>query len=630
MRWAAAALCGTEGIFVPYLRAVCQYRRSLAAIVVLCGCCTTAWPSCTGNPVYCENQQAGTTAWQLNTSSTYSAQTLSGYASAPSVALGESISFYIRSPGPYTIQIFRIGYYQGKGARLLDTDSQASGQSQPNCRWLEAGTANEYYSCDNWTNPVQYFANPSWVSGVYLALLTATSANVTYQYHIPFVVRDDRRPADFIYQWDVATDQAYNGFRDNGFTPASFPLSVNYGTTSLYTGGTLPNYSNPDTGAPLPANVVYKASFDRPFGRIDTLGLYRYEQPFITWLEQQGFNTVYTTDIDTHEGHETLRNYRGFLVAGHSEYWSKRMYDAVQNARNDRVNLAFFSGDSIYWQVRFERNAAGVADRIIVCFRHPNPIFPVPATFNGARLIQVPASAADPSTDPAVQTIFWRDPPVARDEQTLVGIHMPKPPNEPSVVPPISLPQPVAAWISFPHGSLVVHPPQPMIVQNHRHWVYAGTGLAEGDTVPGVYGQEGSSFEVSPTAPLTTYEFLDPPFQPPGARAGTFTMLSSSPFAVPGIPAPESIVNSTIYQACSGAWVFAAGSMMWGNALAASPPVSGSISESKAAPLLLENYANPAVQQMSANILNVFNGSVRAPKSELCPVVQLTTGPAFD
>jgi hypothetical protein len=94
-------------------------------------CAEGAWASCTGNPVYCENQNAGTTTWQINTTSTYNAQTLSGYTSSPSVALGQTISFYIRSPGPYTIEVFRLGYYQGNGGRLLDAKSQAAGVSQP-------------------------------------------------------------------------------------------------------------------------------------------------------------------------------------------------------------------------------------------------------------------------------------------------------------------------------------------------------------------------------------------------------------------------------------------------------------------------------------------------------------------
>jgi len=94
--------------------------------------------------------------------------------------------------------------------------------------------------------------------------------------------------------------------------------------------------------------------------------------------------------------------------------------------------------------------------------------------------------------------------------------------------------------------------------------------------------------------------------------------------------APQAIVNTTIYQACSGAWVFAAGSIMWGNALAASPPISGSLSESNPAPLLTEDYSNATVQQMSANLLNVFNGSASAPNSGLCPVLEVTTGPALN
>ena len=142
--------------------------------------------------------------------------------------------------------------------------------------------------------------------------------------------------------------------------------------------------------------------------------------------------------------------------------------------------------------------------------------------------------------------------------------------------------------------------------------------------MPGVYDQEGSAFEVSPTVPLTTYFFLDPPFQRPAARAGTFTILSTSPFAVPGLQL-QAIVNTTIYQACSGAWVFAAGSIMWGNALATSPPVNGSQSEAHPASLVVANYSNATIQQMSANILNVFNGSTAAPKSRPCAVLEITT-----
>ncbi len=560
---------------------------------------------CVGNPVVCENLNAGSVGWQISTAVTYDEQVLSGYGSASSVEHGHSLLLYVRSPGPYTIDVYRLGYYLGNGGRLLDTRAQKSGQAQPECRWLQSGSANEYYSCDNWGNPVAYPISTSWVSGVYLAVLTATSGGITYQYHIPFVVRDDRRKADFLYQQAVATDQAYNAFADGALKPPnpSFPLSLT--NTSLYSMGQLANY-------PLKTNVVYKASFDRPFQRIDLTGLYRFELPFIQWVEQHGYDVAYATDLDTHAGNEALTNYKALLFAGHSEYWSKAMYDAVLNARNAGLNLGFFSGDTLYWQARFEPNASGAANRVIVCFRRPNPMFAQPGS------TQVPADAADPSTDPAQQTIYWRDPPVARDEQTLVGLHKPNPRTHPP---------PVLGWLSFPGGSLVIHEPQPMTVQNHDNWVYAGTGLQDGAAVPHVYGQEADAFEVRPTPPPPgqTYFFLDPPFQPPQSRPGTFVILAESVFQIPSASVNPT-VNSTIYQACSGAWVFGAGSIMWGNTLSPTPPIGGSSDPHSAKTLITKNYSSTDAQTMTANLLDAFNGTETPPAAGQCPAASVAAG----
>ncbi len=569
---------------------------------------SAAASSCSENPVVCENRNSGSAGWQISTGVTYDEQVLSGYGSAPSVEHGQTLLLYIRAPGPYTIDVYRLGYYQGSGGRLLDTRTQGSGQAQPACRWLQSGTANEYYSCDNWARPLAYAVNASWVSGVYLAVLTAKSAATTYQYHIPFVVREDERKADFLYQQAVATDQAYNAFADGPLSPPSPAFALSMTTTSLYSVGTLANY-------PHKTNVVYKASFDRPFQRIDLTGLYRFELPFIQWLEQRGYDAVYATDLDTHARNETLAKYKAMLFAGHSEYWSKAMYDAVLNARNAGVSLGFFSGDTLYWQARFEPNGAGSADRIMVCFRRPNPSFAQPGS------TQVPAAAADPSTDPTTQTIYWRDPPVARDEQTLVGLHKPN---------PYTHPPPVLGWVSFPGGTLVIHEPQPMTVQGHDNWVYAGTGVQEGTAVPFVYGQEADAFEVRPTRPVPgqTYFFLDPPFQPPQARPGTFVILADSVFELPNAPVSPR-VNTTIYQACSGAWVFGAGSIMWGNTLAPTPPLGGSADTRTAGSLITKNYASKVMQTLTANVLNAFNGSASPPGAGTCPAASVAAGLAI-
>ncbi len=65
-----------------------------------------------------------------------------------------------------------------------------------------------------------------------------------------------------------------------------------------------------------------------------------------------GYDVTYTTDLDTHVKAQNILAYKGFLVSGHSEYWTRSMYDAVVKARDGRVSLAFFMADAVYWQVR--------------------------------------------------------------------------------------------------------------------------------------------------------------------------------------------------------------------------------------------------------------------------------------
>ena len=58
-----------------------------------------------------------------------------------------------------------------------------------------------------------------------------------------------------------------------------------------------------------------------------------------------------------------------FLLSnGHDEYWSKEQRNNVEAARNAGVNLAFFSGNEVYWKTRWESND-GTEDRTLVCYK---------------------------------------------------------------------------------------------------------------------------------------------------------------------------------------------------------------------------------------------------------------------
>jgi hypothetical protein len=203
----------------------------------------------------------------------------------------------------------------------------------------------------------------------------------------------------------------------------------------------------------------------------------------------------------------------------------------------------------------------------------------------------------DPNPDPTLQTIYWRDAPLYRDEQALVGVHFTHPTN---------CPEHVASWADTGYppsaGRRQTEPvlrvdPEPLVAMNTASWVYANTGLHDGDSVPGVYGQEADAFEASRYQLNCGVSAADPMPQQPAHRAGTFQILSASPFDayVGGVSDPDLApthvpVNSVVYQACSGAWVFGAGSIMFGNALAPSL-------------LFGKDYSTPEIRQMTRNLL---------------------------
>ena len=284
----------------------------------------------------------------------------------------------------YTIDVYRIGWYQGLGGRLMQHIGPLSGVQQPTCP-TDASTG--MIEC-NWTPAYTLATQTSWTSGVYLAVLA--NAQGFYNY-IVFMVRDDSRVAALLFQQSVTTYQAYNDYPYDGATGKSLYAFNSYGANTL--AGT---------------RRAVKVSFDRPYAD-DGAGTFLWlsEVNTIRWLEKSGYDVTYSTDLDTHTNGGHLLNFRGFLSLAHDEYWSKPMYDAVIAARDAGVNLAFFGANSIFWQVRFEASSSGVANRVMVCYKD---------------------ATLDPITDPSLKTVDWRRP-VNRPEQTLIGVQFTDGPN---------------------------------------------------------------------------------------------------------------------------------------------------------------------------------------------------------
>ena len=65
-----------------------------------------------------------------------------------------------------------------------------------------------------------------------------------------------------------------------------------------------------------------------------------------------------------------------FLSVGHDEYWSGQQRRIVAAARDDGVSLAFFSGNEMYWRIRWESSIVDGADyRTVVVYKDSQEVF---------------------------------------------------------------------------------------------------------------------------------------------------------------------------------------------------------------------------------------------------------------
>lgn len=105
------------------------------------------------NPVVTENQQLGSGGWKIGLPGYRVADDttgqIKGYASAASVNKGETITFHVTvNPAQtYTMDIYRMGWYNGSGGRHLQKVGSLDGVRQPKCT---ANATTGLVSC-NWS-----------------------------------------------------------------------------------------------------------------------------------------------------------------------------------------------------------------------------------------------------------------------------------------------------------------------------------------------------------------------------------------------------------------------------------------------------------------------------------------------
>ena len=368
------------------------------------------------NPVQRENSRPGTPGWEIPAGA---GTVISGYASETSVAPGQSFDLHVSSPpgSRYRVLVYRLGWYRGVGGRLI--------VCVPGCRSSHAAIVQPPATTPDsvtglfrapWRVTDRVEIPPDAVSGYYEAKLEIVSgAHAGAVGSVPLLVRQSpgAAPSAVLVQVPVNTWEAYN----------------RWGGKSLYQFGT--------------SMHAVEVSFDRPFDQQLFYNMVtKLELPWVRFLERNGIDASYQTDVDTDSDPGSLPRHRLVFAIGHDEYWTQQMRDAFNRALALSTNLMFGS-DSADWRMRY---AAG--RRTIVEWRDPS--------IDPARNRRLDNGFFSTFGEPECQLMGVQHQWAAQRDLTA-------PPTSYTVVGPSSDP-----WL-------------------------AAAGLAPGDVIPGVVGYEWDS-----------------------------------------------------------------------------------------------------------------------------------------
>jgi hypothetical protein len=258
-----------------------------------------------------------------------------GYASPVSVAPGQRLELHV-STAPaarYRVEILRLGWYGGRGTRLV--------RCLPSCSHDRRGAARRRGSPDpqtgllaaRWPVTDSLRVPRSWPSGYYLARFVLTHGRHAGEAHAhPFVLRPAARArrARMLVVVPVNTWQAYNS----------------WGGRSLYDFNSRPRRAT-------------EVSFDRPYA--DLWHFLAYDVSLLRFLERHRYDADYVTDLDVDRDPGLLTGRRLVMTAGHGEYWTEGERQALDTTLSQGTNLVFMGSDTGSVRVRYEDGRRTVA-----------------------------------------------------------------------------------------------------------------------------------------------------------------------------------------------------------------------------------------------------------------------------
>jgi hypothetical protein len=363
-----------------------------------------------------------------------------GYTDAVSYRPGDTVSVRCASRSArFDVRVVRVG---AERHPVLSLDGVVGAEQEvPERAWAQG--------C-GWDETFAFDVGRDWPSGFYeIELLPSGAQDWHAAGHAFFTVRSARPdPSHPLLLLSTNTYQAYN----------------QWGGRCMYTGATEVSFDRPIERGYLrrpaaPFDVEYDGRLadttgnDRDHRRMveyqavngyplwtSSSGWHNWERRFVRWAEAAGFEVDVATNSDLHADAGVLADRRLVLSVGHDEYWSWEMRDHIDAYVDAGGNWAIFSGNTCFWQVRFDPSGRRMTG------------------FKGGARRHDPMATSDPSR----MTGMWSDPLIGRPENATIGLSFSRG--------------------GYAHvGDATPHSAGGFEIQRPDHWALNGAGLRYGD-----------------------------------------------------------------------------------------------------------------------------------------------------
>jgi hypothetical protein len=323
------------------------------------------------------------------------------YLDTVSAVCGQAVRVAVSAPpGRYQLRAVRVGWYGGRGGRVVATSGYLTATRQPDARGTDTAGS------PRWRNTTSITVGPGWPPGMYVVQLFSGGQ---LRSMAPLVVRapSSARRSPEIFVVAGMTWTAYD----------------EYGGRSLYHAMHLSGRAGFEGRART-------ASLARPVVGAGVVKVFVDSASTVRAVERAGADVDYAADLDVDARPSLLTGRAAVLTGSHTEYVTRRIVDAFAAARDAGSNLAFLGGNQFYWQALVTRDAAGRPTTVTV--------------HREAR--------EDPliRSHPDLVTVRWRDPPVNRPEARLLGAQY----THLGVVIPLVV-QVAPAWLGWRRGEVV-------------------------------------------------------------------------------------------------------------------------------------------------------------------------------